>query len=315
MKMETLQTANLWGKNRMKGLLIGSVGSSKEMLKAMLEVDFPIEYVFSLDDAYSQNVSGYQPIHELAEKNEIPYRKFKKINDAENIQLIKEIAPDYIFVIGLSQLVSKEIIDSAKEGVVGFHPTPLPKMRGRAANVWQVILGIHETKCSLFYIDEGMDSGDILGQEKYIIEDTDYAEDVGRKIDEAAAKLFRKVLVQMMDGTLLPQKQNEEEATYLLRRDPEDGEIDWYQPIKTIHTLVRAVSKPYPGAFGKYDGNHKVIIWRAEMHENKKYIGMPGQIAEVTKDYMDIVCIDGLLRVTEYENVDQIKIFVGHKLR
>lgn len=299
----------------MKSVLIGSVGSSKEMLKAMIEVGFPITCVFSLDEAASANVSGYQPIHELADDNGIQYKKFKKINDPENVELIQEISPDYIFVIGLSQLVKKEIIDAAKVGVVGFHPTALPKMRGRAANVWQVILGVHDAKVSLFFIDEGTDSGDILGQEPYEIEDTDYAEDVGRKIDEAASKLSRRVLRQIMDGTIKPQRQNEDEATYLLRRAPEDGLIDWNQQIKDIHTLIRAVSRPFPGAFGMYDGNHQFIIWRAEMMENKKYIGMNGQIAEIGTDYIDVVCKDGLLRITDYENVDNVKIFVGHKLR
>ena len=299
----------------MKSVLIGSVGSSKQMLEAMLEVGFPITCVFSLDEDASANVSGYQPIHKIAEENGVRYKKFRKINDPENVELIQSIEPDYIFVIGLSQLVKKEIIDSAKIGVVGFHPTALPKMRGRAANVWQVLLGVHDAKVSLFFIDEGTDSGDILGQEPYTIEDTDYAEDVGRKIDEAAAKLSRRVLTQILDGTLKPIKQNEEEATYLLRRAPEDGLIDWDLPIRAIHTLVRAVSRPFPGAFGMYDGKHQFIVWRAEVLENKKYIGMNGQIAEITKDHVDVVCRDGLLHITDYENVDGVKMFVGHKLR
>lgn len=299
----------------MKSVLIGSVGSSKEMLEAMIDVGFPITCVFSLDEEYAGNVSGYQPVHELAEANGIQYKKFKKINDLENVELIQRIEPDYIFVIGLSQLVKKEIIDSAKIGVVGFHPTALPKMRGRAANVWQVLLGVHDAKVSLFFIDEGTDSGDILGQEPYVIEDSDYAEDVGKKIDEAAAKLSRRVLKQIMDGTIKPVKQNEEDATYLLRRAPEDGLIDWNQSVSDIHRLVRAVSRPFPGAFGMYDGKHQFIIWRAEMIENKKYIGMNGQIAEITNDHIDVVCKDGLLRATDYENVDGVKIFVGHKLR
>lgn len=299
----------------MKAILIGSVGSSKEMLEAMIEVEFPIALVFSLDESCSEGVSGYQPIHRIAESNGIPYRVFRRINDRENIEIIKSVDPDYIFVIGLSQLVGPEIIALANIGVVGFHPTPLPRMRGRAANVWQVLLGVHKTKCSLFYIDKGIDSGDILGQQEYIIEDTDYAEDVGRKIDAAAAILSRKVLRQIMDGTLAPQKQNEEEATYLLKRTPEDGLIDWDLPIKDIHRLIRAISRPYPGAFGMYDGKHPLIIWRAEMLENKKYIGMNGQIAEKTNEYLDVVCRDGLLRITDYKNVDAIRIFVGHKLR
>lgn len=299
----------------MKSILIGAVGSTKVVLQAMIEIGFPISCVFALSEEVSKNVSGFYPVYEIAEEHSIPYKKFSKINDEENIQIIKEIEPDYIFVAGLSQLVKEEIINSAKKGVVGFHPTPLPKMRGRAANVWQVLLGVHETKCSMFFIDDGMDSGDILGQEEYVIEESDYAEDVYRKIEEATYRLSKRVLKQAMDGTLNPMKQNEEEATYLLRRAPEDGLIDWDAPIKKIHTLIRAVSRPFPGAFGMYDGKHHFIIWRAEMLTNNKYIGMNGQIAEITKEYIDVVCKDGLLRITDYENVDNVKLFVGHKLR
>ncbi len=299
----------------MKSVLIGSVGTSKEMLEAMIETGFPIEHVFSVDEQFSSTISGYQPIHRIAEENCIPFSKIHKINDPENVTRIKEIEPDYIFVIGFSQLVKKDIIYTAKRGVVGFHPTPLPKMRGRAANVWQMLLGIRETKCSIFFIDEGVDSGEILGQQEYRIEETDYALDVERKINEASGKLFRRVLRQIMDGSISPWKQDESEATYLLKRGPEDGLIDWNESIVDIHRLIRAVSKPYPGAFGMYEGTHRFIIWRADILENKKYIGMNGQIAEITENYIDVVCRDGLLRITDYENVDQIKVFVGHKLR
>ncbi|MCI6701709.1 MAG: hypothetical protein MR454_09990, partial [Solobacterium sp.] len=112
-----------------------------------------------------------------------------------------------------------------------------------------------------------------------------------------------------------PVKQNDEEATYTLKRSPEDGLIDWNQSIRDIHLLIRAISRPYPGAFSMYDGKSKVVIYKAEVLENKKYIGFNGQIAELRKDGFDVVCKDGLLRVTDYENVDNVKMFVGHRFR
>lgn len=299
----------------MKSILIGSVVSSEIVLEEMIQSKFPVDMVFSLDEQYSKDVSGYYPIHKTAENNGIPFRKFKRIGTQENIDLIKEIEPDYIFVIGLSQIVSKDIIDCAKCGVVGFHPTPLPKFRGRAAMVWQVLLGVHETKCTLFMIDEGMDSGDILGQEEYLIEDTDYAVDVERKLCDALRRLTPRVLAQILDGTIHPVKQNEEEATYLLIRRPEDGWINWQQPVEKIQRLIRAVSKPYPGAFGMYDGEHKIIIWKADYLENKKYIGIPGQICEIKNEYFDVLGTDGLIRIWDFENSDQVKLLVGHKLK
>lgn len=298
-----------------KTVLIGSVISSEIVLKVMIEMHFPVDYVFSLDEQKAEGVSGYRPIHELAEQNNIPYKKFIRIGDEENIEILRKIEPDYIFIIGLSQLVKQDILSIAKKGVIGFHPTPLPKFRGRAAMVWQVLLGVHETKCTMFLIDEGMDSGDILIQEPYVIEDTDYAADVEAKLCHAIEKMTHKLLPQLLDGTISPVKQNEEEATYLLKRTPEDGRIDWDAPLEQIYRLIRAVSRPYPGAFGDYDGKHKVIIWRAECLKNDKYYGINGQIAQVKEDYIDVVCRDGLLRIREYENVDNVKIFVGHKLR
>ena len=299
----------------MKTILIGAVTTTRRVLETMIEVDFPISYVFSLDDAVSENVSDYDPIFKTAEKHNVPYKKFKKINDEENVKIIKEIEPDYIFVIGLSQLVKDEIINAAKKGVIGFHPAPLPKYRGRATNVWQQLLGVKESAVSVFFIDDGIDSGDILAQEPYYIGDDDYCQDVLDKIDEAAIVAMRKVLIGLRDNTLVPVKQNDEEASYTLKRSPEDGLIDWNQSIKDIHLFIRAISKPYPGAFSMYDGKSKIVIYRAEILENKKYIGFNGQIAELRKDGFDVVCKDGLLRVTDYENVDNVKMFVGHRFR
>lgn len=299
----------------MNNVLIGSVGSSKILLEEMIKIGFSVDMVFSLDEKYSENVAGYTPIHELAAKNGIPYKKFKRISEPENLEIIRSIDPDYIFVVGLSQLIPQEMIDLAKKGVVGFHPTPLPKYRGRAAMAWQVLLGVHETKCTLFLIDDGMDSGDILGQEEYIIEDNDYASDVREKLLFALSRLSNRVLRKIMDGSIKPRKQNEEDAIYLLIRRPEDGRIDWKASCNDIHRLIRAVSHPYPGAFGMYDGEHKIIIWRAEVLANKKYIGIPGQIAEINGDSFDVVGIDGLIRVTDFENIDGVILRVGHKLK
>lgn len=299
----------------MKTILIGAVTTTRRVLETMVEVNFPISYVFSLDDAVSENVSDYDPVFKTAEKFNIPYKKFKKINDEENVKIIREIDPDYIFVIGLSQLVKDDIIKVAKKGVIGMHPAPLPKYRGRASNIWQHLLGEKKSALSIFFIDDGIDSGDILAQEPFEIADDDYCQDVCDKADEAAVVAMKRVLTQMLDGTLKPVKQNDEEATYTLKRSPEDGLIDWNQPIKDIHLLIRAISRPYPGAFSLYDGKSKIIIYKAEMLPNKRYIGFNGQIAEIREDSFDVVCKDGLLRVTDFENVDNVKMFVGHKLK
>lgn len=214
----------------------------------------------------------------------------------------------------MSQIISKDILELANRYAIGFHPTPLPKFRGRAAIPWQIILGIRESKVSLFKLDEGMDSGGIIYQHPYIIDEDDYAIDVYNKVCSAMKHALKQCLPNIYNDSVKFIKQNEEEATYLLRRRPEDGKIDWSWPSKKIHTLIRAVSRPYPGAYAYYK-DKKVIFWRANIQKNEKYIGIPGQIAWLGNNgEIGIVTGDALLIVTEYSIEDgDVKFTVGHK--
>ena len=293
-------------------IFIGSVRSSEIVLKRLIENGLTPEKIFSLKDEYSANVSGYRDLSLVAKDNDLDYVDFKNINENNNIQLIQETEADYIFVIGLSQLVSPEIINAAKKGVIGYHPTALPKFRGRAAIPWQIILGVEESKCSLFYIDEGTDTGEVIDQERYFIHEDDYAEDVEKSSDHALGKMMERVIPEIKEDTLTSWVQNEDEATYLLKRVPEDGRIDWSQSVKEIYKLIRATSKPYPGAFSYYK-DRRIIFWRAEVHENTKYYGIAGQIIQSDQYSIDIFCRDGILRVTEYEIESETSFTDGNK--
>lgn len=300
--------------SKLKNIVIGAVSSTKFLLETMLELKINISYVFSLDDAVSENISGYYPLHEFAQKKGILFKKYQKINNKENIKIMRLLEPDFIFAIGFSQLVSKEILDIPKYGVIGLHPADLPKYRGRAVIVWQMLTGVRTSKVTLFRIDEGADTGEIIDQEPFVIDENDYASDVLDKSHDALLKLYHRALPRLMDGSYTLTKQDESQATYCLRRTPEDGLIDWTLPGNEIIRLVHAISKPYPGAFSYYDNKHKIIIWRAKLEENTIYYGFPGQIARIDDEHMVIVIKDGLLIVEEYENVDNKKMYAGHRL-
>ena len=300
----------------MRSVLIGSVHSSRVVLEELIAAGYPPVMVYSLDESVAQNVSGYDPIHEVAQAHGIPFQKFKKISSHEHTENIRRLEPDYIFVVGLSQLVGEPILQAAKEGVIGFHPAPLPKFRGRAAMVWQMLLNIRESAVTLFLIDKGMDSGPILGQEPYLIGEDDYAQDMEHSCLEALRRLCRRVLPCMADGILQPTPQTEAEATYLLKRSPEDGVIDWSLPAQDIRRLIRAVSHPYPGAFSHYDGKQLVTFWRADVVNDHRYIGFPGQIAYKEENNLYVLAGDGaLLRMEEYDCQTECPLLVGHRFR
>lgn len=296
----------------MNFILIGSVESSNIFLTKSIERGFRPIHVFGLDEQYSENVSGFFPIYKTAEDNGIPSTKFKNINN--EVSKIKRLEPDYIFVIGLSQMVSEELIACARDYAIGMHPTPLPRFRGRAAIPWQVILGVSESAVSLFRITEGMDDGDILWQEPYYIEPDDYAFDVHMKVYESLGKAIGHLLNGLSKEIINPAQQDHSKATYLLVRREEDGQIDWKEPIEKIYSLIRGASKPYPGAFSYYEGK-KVIFNRAEIIEDSPYIGINGQIAKIENGSIYIVVNDKLLKIADYTAEDRIKLVVGKKFR
>ena len=286
---------------RFRSILIGSVTSTKIVFDEMMRLGCLPEAVFALSAEASKNVSGFFPMGPYAAGQGVESVEFTKINAPEHIDRIKQIAPDFIFVIGLSQLISDEIVTAAKEYCIGLHPTKLPENRGRAAIPWQIILGVRESALTLFKLDSGMDTGDILVQEPYIIQPDDYASDVHERIDTAIAAAAGKALPAIMNGTAAFHKQKDEDATYLLIRRPEDGKIQWTDSPENIHALIRGTSKPYPGAFCYY-GEAKITLWRADLLNDTRFTGLPGQIAMVDGDKNPCVVVgDRLLRFTEYE--------------
>ncbi|MDD3138960.1 MAG: methionyl-tRNA formyltransferase [Lachnospiraceae bacterium] len=300
----------------MKAILIGSVSSSRIMLEEMIKCNFPIAYVFGLDENRAECVSGYESLCDLADRYNIPSKSFININDSRNYDIICKEQPDYIFVIGLSQIIKKELINIAKIAVVGCHPAPLPKYRGRAVVVWQMLMGESESQCTLFKIDEGMDSGPIIGKETYLIGKDDYAIDVQNNINAAFHKLCARVLKEMKDGKVTLTEQDESKATYCLVRREEDGQICWNDSADKIQCLIRAISEPYPGAFSFYEGKHKVFFDKARVIKGDQYMGLSGQIVQKTNEYIDILTSDGILRVEKYRNTnEECRLLVGHKFK
>lgn len=298
----------------MKTVFFGSVKLSKIALETLLECGVSVDKVFSVAEQSSSKISDYYPLHEVAVKHGIPFTTFSKINDEAVMSELRALAPDFIFVIGLSQLVKKEFLDLANKYVIGFHPTLLPRFRGRAALPWQILLGVRESGVTLLKLDEGTDSGDILQQVALTVAPDDYASDLYEKACLAVKAALKECVKGMYDGTLQPLPQDHEKATYLLVRRPEDGHIDWSRSSQEIYDLIRATSRPYPGAFTKVKGE-KMVIWRAKPLPEAKYIGVPGQIGHVDSDGFTVVTGDGNLLVSEFEIHDtSIPLRQGAKL-
>ena len=191
--------------------------------------------------------------------------EIERINNEKD--LIKKLLPDIIVMCGWRQIINEEILNLPKDCFVGFHPTLLPKGRGPAPIINSIIEGYKESGLTFFHVSPGLDDGDIIGQEKFMIDKNDYASDVYEKGINAGRNLIRKYLPTLIEGTAPRIKQDESKATIFKKRSLKDNEIDLNnENAEQIYRKIRALSKPYKGAYIKKD-EKKIIIWGAELQE------------------------------------------------
>jgi len=248
----------------MKIIFIGGVKFSYEILKTILENNWNISVVFSYDDSKKKKISDFISLDELCSKYNLQNIKVDKINAQNNIEIIKKIEPDIILVMGWSQLLNSEIISIPKIGVIGSHPTELPKYRGRAPIPWSILKGLKTSALTFFFIEEGTDSGDILDQRSFKLSSNDDATSVYKKVESVGKEMIQDNLTKLQNGNYTRKKQDVSNfIENWEKRGPQDGIIDWSRNSQEIHTLIRATTHPYPGAYTIFNGS-KLIIWGAE---------------------------------------------------
>lgn len=248
----------------MKIVFIGGVKYSYETLSHILKNGWNIEAVFCYDESKRRLYSDFALFDEIAKNYGTRVIKVQNINDKENIEILQKINPDLILVMGWSQLLNNEIIQIPRLGVIGSHPTELPKYRGRAPIPWTIIKGLKESALTFFYITSGIDDGDILDQRKFQISDSDDATSLYEKITEVGKQMLLDNLKLISEGKA---KRIKQESSNVIenwpKRTPEDGKIDWTKSNREIYTLIRATTHPYPGAFTFFK-KHKLKIWKAK---------------------------------------------------
>ncbi|QDU55339.1 methionyl-tRNA formyltransferase [Aeoliella mucimassa] len=298
-------------------VFVGSVNTSRTTLESLLRNHCQVVGVLELASSASRHVSGFAPLADIVEGTNIPSETFEKINEPQVKALVERWQPDLLFVVGLSQLVGEDLLNLPTVGAVGFHPTRLPKGRGRAPYAW-LSLGETEAAATFFLMDEGTDSGPILVQEPFEVSANDYASDIEQSIHDAIRRGLDRWLPQLNAGEWAPEPQDHSQATYMGKRTPSDGLIDWQKSATTIASQVRAASRPFPGAY-TYLGDSKLIIWRASVAVDCNHHGVAGRVLSFTNESQPLIQTgDGALLVEEFElvsdSLDANKLRIGSQL-
>tara|TARA_A100001391_G_scaffold188957_2_gene159988 strand:- start:66498 stop:67400 length:903 start_codon:yes stop_codon:yes gene_type:complete len=287
----------------MRIALIGAVEGSLWALRAMIDAGSPPVVVATLAPDLSKRHSDFVDLAPLAREHGIPVVHVRNINEPEAIAAIGAEKPDYIFVVGWSQICGPEFRQLAPERIIGYHPTALPRMRGRAALPWTILNDEKITGGTLFWVDEGVDSGDILEQRFFHIAPRETARTLYEKHMQALDSMIRASIRSLASDAPPRTKQDETCATYAAKRGPEDGRIDWSASAKDIDRLIRAVGKPYPGAFTSHAGK-RLVIWQAVPIADHAHHAITGQVVSLGDGHFDVITGNGMLRVEEWEGED-----------
>jgi len=262
----------------MRIVFIGAVRFSASMLDALLGMKAEIVGVCTLSHAPAN--ADHADLSEQARRAGIPVLDTPDINAVDVIEWIRGLAPDVIFCCGWSRLIRQELLSLAPLGVVGYHPAALPANRGRHPLIWALALGLDEAASTFFFMDEGADSGDIVSQVPVPIHATDDAASLYERITEAAADQIRDLVSALASGEYVRRPQDKRQANLWRKRGRADGQIDWRMNAASIHNLVRALAKPYPGAHFLHQGS-EFKVWKSEVVSEARRNLEPGKVLAV----------------------------------
>lgn len=285
----------------MRTALVGAVDSTRIALEALAEAGHPPLALFTLPPERSARHSDYVDIAPVAARHGVRVVPAPNVNAPEVLDELRRLELDYLMVIGWSQICRPELLGVARRGSIGYHPAALPQNRGRAVIPWTIIQGIESTGSTLFWMDEGVDSGDIIAQEIFAVDPGETAATLYEKHLQAVWRLMRAAVPRLAEGTAPRVPQDHARASYCSRRTADDGLIDWSRPAREVWTLIRAAGEPYPGAF-TFAGAERIVVREAAYVGAAPYTGMQGQVQAVGEEGALVRCGDGehvLLRVVQ----------------
>lgn len=273
----------------MRIVLVGTVESTAVTLEAMVKAGYPPVAIVGLDRSLADRHGDFVDMGPLALAAGAEFIAVRNVNAPEVVERIAALAPDWLVVVGWSQILKVPLLATAKVGTVGYHPSPLPELRGRAVLAWTILLDRTWTGGSLFTLEPSVDSGRILEQRLFDLDSRETLRSLIDKHLQALARMWSALLPKMAARDFAGVVQEESRSSYCGKRTVDDGRIDWTSSSGDVDRLVRSVSEPYPGAFTERAGD-RLIVWEAEPWTGPIHYGPSGQILAVEDAKLLVAC-------------------------
>ncbi len=284
----------------MRIILMGGHDLGKRTLKYLIEKGKNIVAVVT-----DTKDDWYKGVDVIAEEYGLTLFKNVDINSDQFINSVTKLEPDLIVVVNFQQILKEKIIAIPKFGCINTHASLLPQYRGRAPLNWALIHGEKQVGVTVHFIETGIDTGNIIVQQPIDVDNNEYIDSVLDKVAKVYPTIVNTAIDKIKDDKTKGVKQNLNLGSYYGKRTPEDGEINWNDEAVNIINLIRAISKPYPGAYSYYEGE-KIVFWKAEIANqlDRHIIYSNGQIISLDNKGICIKAKTNNILITEYETIN-----------
>lgn len=274
----------------LKILFMGTPDFAQESLKSIYDAGFEIiGVVTNPDKPKGRGMKlAYSPVKEYAlEKNLKIYQPIKIKNNTEFLDEIKTLNPDVICVVAYGKILPKEILEIPKLGCINVHGSLLPKYRGAAPIQWAVLNGDKTTGITTMYMNEGMDTGDMILKEEVEIGPEETTGDLWQKLSKIGGEILVKTLKLIEEGKA-PREKQTEEATLAPMLNKEMALIDWENSdANKIHNLIRGLN-PIMGAYSYIDGK-KIKFWKSKVLTKEEFFSYKTEFEEYEAKFNNLV--------------------------
>ena len=284
----------------MKVIFAGTPDFAAAALKAIAAAGFEIPLVLTQPDRPKGR--GMQlapsPVKQAALELGLRVAQPEKLrNNAEALQMLKEVEADVMVVAAYGLILPQDVLDTPKHGCLNIHASLLPRWRGAAPIQRAIEAGDAETGVCIMQMDIGLDTGDVVSEHSYAIQPTDTANEVHDALMNLGAAAIVADLQQLKaEGRLKSVKQPEEGVTYAQKLSKEEACINWNESAAAIERKIRAFN-PVPAAWVEYQGK-PMKIWRAEVVEQQ---GRAGEVLSCSADGLVVACSENALKITELQ--------------
>jgi methionyl-tRNA formyltransferase len=290
----------------MRTVIVGNRKLARHLLRQTLAEGWNVVGALVPAGELAATQANFVPVSELVADTACQLHETEDINSTETVEWLDAVDPDLCLCGGWSQIIEEAVLDVPDRGFLGFHSSRLPEGRGGAPVNWSLIDGADEVWISLFYYEQGVDSGDVLAQGSVPVEQRDDIETVFDALATEACRLTAAVRSDLEAETATAEPQSLSAATYRPRRQPQDGIIDWHRAPDAQYDWIRAQTDPYPGAYSFYQGT-KLTVWEAEPVEVPVEAAAPGEVLDIVPgEGIDVRTGSGAIRLTRLKPDDRV---------